>query len=164
MKRAVIAMLVLGSIGTAWAHPGHATGSFVDGLLHPFSGIDHLLATLAVGFVCGRQRIAGAVALAAGLLAGAALALGGVALAAELLALLSVAALIVACAAAGRLGVPVLLAAAVVLSVPHGYLHALESGGAAWIVGLALGTSMLYAVGVSAARVIASRARAAAPR
>lgn len=34
--------------GTAHAHTGHETASFVDGLVHPF-GLDHLLAMVAVG-------------------------------------------------------------------------------------------------------------------
>ena len=31
-----------------FAHPGHGD-AFIDGLFHPYAGIDHLLATLAVG-------------------------------------------------------------------------------------------------------------------
>lgn len=35
--------------GSAFAHPGHA-GGFAQGLLHPLTGLDHLLALLAVGW------------------------------------------------------------------------------------------------------------------
>lgn len=42
-------LLLLGISGTAAAHPGHATSGLVAGLLHPFSGLDHLLAMVAVG-------------------------------------------------------------------------------------------------------------------
>ena len=35
--------------GAAQAHPGHDTTSLVDGLVHPFTGFDHLLAMVAVG-------------------------------------------------------------------------------------------------------------------
>jgi urease accessory protein len=35
----------------AYAHPGHETSiSFMSGILHPFSGLDHLLVILLVGF------------------------------------------------------------------------------------------------------------------
>lgn len=34
---------------TALAHPGHPYGGIGSGVLHPFSGLDHLLAMLAVG-------------------------------------------------------------------------------------------------------------------
>lgn len=34
--------------GTALAHPGHG-GGFMDGVSHPLSGLDHLLAMFAVG-------------------------------------------------------------------------------------------------------------------
>jgi urease accessory protein len=33
----------------AAAHPGHAETGFAAGLLHPLTGLDHLLALLAVG-------------------------------------------------------------------------------------------------------------------
>ena len=34
----------------ALAHPGHDGAGFYDGFLHPFAGLDHLLAMTAVGF------------------------------------------------------------------------------------------------------------------
>jgi len=41
----------------AAAHPGHGADSgFVNGLLHPVTGIDHLLALLAVGLWSRQQR------------------------------------------------------------------------------------------------------------
>jgi urease accessory protein len=42
----------------AAAHPGHADTGFVAGLLHPLTGLDHLLALLAVG-LWSRQRWGG---------------------------------------------------------------------------------------------------------
>src|SRR5262245_47406910 len=38
---------------TAMAHPGHDTHSFIAGALHPLTGVDHLLAMLAVGLLAG---------------------------------------------------------------------------------------------------------------
>ena len=38
------------TVTSAFAHPGHPTAiGFSEGFAHPFSGIDHLLAMLAVG-------------------------------------------------------------------------------------------------------------------
>lgn len=40
----------------AAAHPGHGEGGLAAGLLHPLTGLDHLLALLAVGLWSRRQR------------------------------------------------------------------------------------------------------------
>jgi urease accessory protein len=42
-------ILLLGASSTAFAHPGHDVSGFAAGLMHPFSGMDHLLAMVAVG-------------------------------------------------------------------------------------------------------------------
>lgn len=47
IRSASVALLALAA-GVAQAHTGHATGSFVEGLVHPL-GLDHLLAMVAVG-------------------------------------------------------------------------------------------------------------------
>jgi urease accessory protein len=48
-----LAFITLASTGAAWAHTGGDGGShhgaFVDGLLHPLTGADHLAAMVAVG-------------------------------------------------------------------------------------------------------------------
>ena len=49
-KRASIVLVLLAAMtGPAHAHPGHGTNSLFSGLAHPFAGLDHLLAMLAVG-------------------------------------------------------------------------------------------------------------------
>lgn len=41
----------------AMAHPGHGeTAGFLAGFVHPFTGVDHLLAMLGVGIWGGQQR------------------------------------------------------------------------------------------------------------
>jgi urease accessory protein len=45
----LVAMLLLGASSAAFAHPGHDVSGFAAGLMHPFSGMDHLLAMVAVG-------------------------------------------------------------------------------------------------------------------
>jgi len=45
----LITIFLLGASSTAFAHPGHNVSGLAAGLMHPFSGLDHLLAMLAVG-------------------------------------------------------------------------------------------------------------------
>jgi urease accessory protein len=47
--RFLAAIFLLVSSSTAFAHPGHSISGFAAGLMHPFSGLDHLLAMVAVG-------------------------------------------------------------------------------------------------------------------
>src|SRR5262249_22663938 len=64
-----------------WAHPGHGATGWAAGAIHPFTGIDHLAAMLAVGMWAAQQgkRAAWLVPLTfvAMMVAGAAWALGG---------------------------------------------------------------------------------------
>ena len=46
---ALTSMLVLLTPAMVLAHPGHGSSSFTAGFAHPFSGIDHTLAMLAIG-------------------------------------------------------------------------------------------------------------------
>ena len=56
MKRSTMAFCTLLLALPAAAHPGHDQGSgFLAGLLHPLTGIDHLLALLAVGLWSRQQ-------------------------------------------------------------------------------------------------------------
>lgn len=55
MKKLLTAAILLAASVPALAHPGHAGMGFVDGLLHPLTGIDHLLALLAAGIWSARQ-------------------------------------------------------------------------------------------------------------
>jgi len=43
------AILLLTVSTAAFAHPGHDVSGYTAGLMHPFSGLDHLLAMAAVG-------------------------------------------------------------------------------------------------------------------
>lgn len=45
----LLTIFLLGASSAAFAHPGHNVSGFDAGLMHPFSGLDHLLAMLAVG-------------------------------------------------------------------------------------------------------------------
>lgn len=72
-------MLMALIAGAAQAHPGHGEQGFASGLVHPFMGLDHLLAMIAVGtWSCialpSEKRIAGPLVFLAMLAAGALLA------------------------------------------------------------------------------------------
>lgn len=57
LARAGVAMTTLAVSLPAAAHPGHAPDSgFAAGLLHPMTGVDHLLALLAVGLWSRQQH------------------------------------------------------------------------------------------------------------
>lgn len=56
MKKYLALALCLAALPAA-AHPGHAdTASFAAGLMHPFTGLDHLLAMLGIGMWASKQR------------------------------------------------------------------------------------------------------------
>lgn len=45
----LITIFLLGASSAAFAHPGHNVSGLAAGLMHPVSGLDHLLAMVAVG-------------------------------------------------------------------------------------------------------------------
>jgi urease accessory protein len=47
--RFLTAIFLLIASSSAFAHPGHNVSGLAAGLMHPFSGLDHLLAMVAVG-------------------------------------------------------------------------------------------------------------------
>ena len=47
--RFLTAVFLMLASGTALAHPGHDVSGLAAGLVHPFTGMDHLLAMVAVG-------------------------------------------------------------------------------------------------------------------
>lgn len=55
MKKALISAAALLMPAVAMAHTGHETSGFFAGVEHPFTGLDHLLAMLAVGLWSARQ-------------------------------------------------------------------------------------------------------------
>lgn len=150
----------------AWAHPGHGSGGLWPGFVHPFSGVDHLLAALAVGVWAARSggRAMWAVPLAflSAMAAGSALVLAGVTLPlAEPAIAASVALLGLLIVFDARLGVPIGLVLVAVLAPFHGAAHAVELPGTygviAYAAGLLLATGLLHAAGVGVA--LALRAR-----
>ena len=177
---------------SALAHDGHGASGLAAGFAHPFSGLDHLLAIVAIGGLAGllvrRQALAAGIGridtastsariamaaclgLAAGIL-GAVLGVRGLldpvasiglAEQAVVVGLLAMAAMVLRIERlnAGAVGI-----AALLVLLPHGYLHGTEGSGAAFFAGLALATLALFALGLLVGRAIAllpqARARSA---
>ena len=144
--------------GTAFAHPGHETASAVHGLMHPFTGLDHLLAMLLVGLFA--YQLGGRALWALPLAFLTAMGMGGVLGMAspgtglvEIGIALSV--IVLGAAVALNIKAPVALAAAVVgmFAVFHGYAHGAEmptsAGAISYGAGFMLGTALLVAVGIA---------------
>jgi urease accessory protein len=177
---------------SALAHDGHGASGLAAGFAHPFSGLDHLLAIVAIGGLAGllarrqalaagfgridtaststRIAMAACLGLAAGIL-GAVLGMRGVldpvasvglAEQAVVVGLLAMAAMVLRIERlnAGAVGI-----AALLVLLPHGYLHGTEGSGAAFFAGLALASLALFALGLLVGRAIAllpqARARSA---
>jgi urease accessory protein len=157
MRRTIcLAAVALLAAGPALAHPGHEASGF----LHPFSGLDHLLAMVGVGLwaalLAGRKP-AIAVAVPGAFLAmmaiGAAAGFAGIKLplveAAILASVFVIGGLII-----GAVRLPAAWAMAVVglFAVFHGYAHAVEApstGVGGYILGFLAATALLQGVGLA---------------
>lgn len=153
----VIAALCLYT-GTAFAHPGHLAAGFAGGLAHPFAGMDHLLAMLAIGLWAaqqgGRALWAVPAAFVGAMLLGGGLAWAGWALPqVETAIALSVLVLGLLIATQRRASVTAGMTIAAVFALFHGYAHGLEmpqiASPAAYAAGFVLATLSLHGVGMA---------------
>jgi urease accessory protein len=150
------ALIVLST--AAEAHTGiGATGGFQHGFVHPFSGLDHVLAMVAVGLYAaslgGRALYLLPAAFLALMAAGSVTGIGGIALPfAELGIALSVVAL--GAAVAFRIGLPMMAAMGLVgfFAIFHGHAHGaempLDASGLSYALGFVLATALLHATGI----------------
>ena len=151
------ALLVLPS--AAFAHPGHDVAGAVHGFVHPFTGLDHLLAMLLVGLFA--YQLGGRALWVLPLSFLAAMAMGGVlgfaapgAPFVEIGIALSV--ILLGVIVALNLKAPVLVAGAMVgiFAIFHGFAHGAEMPGSAHGVsygtGFMAGTGLLIALGIAA--------------
>ena len=149
----------------AFAHtdgmPGHDHGllthPFLSGFAHPFGGLDHLLAMLAVGIWAmqqgGRALFAVPAAFVTGMIAGFVLGQTGFALPlVETGIALSVLAFGLALALALRPPLPLALAATVLFALFHGHAHGAEMPADAsallYATGMLVGTALLHGLGL----------------
>jgi len=145
----------------AFAHPGHDESGLVAGVMHPLTGVDHLLAMFAVGLWAaqqtGRARLMLPVTFIASMVLGGLLGFDGLAIAhLETGIAASVLALGLLVAVAARPPVALALAITGFFGLAHGIAHGLElpemSSPAAYAIGFVIATSALHAAGYALAR------------
>jgi urease accessory protein len=145
--------------GSASAHTGnHLAAGFTGGLAHPFLGLDHLLAMIAIGLWAaqqgGRALWAVPAAFVGTMLLGGAVGMSGLPLPhVETGVAASVVLLGLLITTRRRWSVPAGMAIAAVFALFHGYAHGLEMPQAAspalYALGFVLATTSLHAVGVA---------------
>ena len=166
MKKCTVFILLM-LPATALAHPGHDIHGFAAGFSHPFGGLDHLLAMLALG-IWAAMRNRGLGQVLGGFLVG--MGLGGVlgmqglvipmleswVLVSTLLATLLV-------ALAVRLPLYAQTMVAVLFALVHGMAHGTElpASGAAWLYvsGFLFATALLIIAGWMAGRLLGTQFR-----
>jgi urease accessory protein len=152
-----LAAMTVGS--SAWAHPGHPDGAgFLVGFVHPWTGIDHLIAMVAVGLWAaqqgGRKVWLLPLMFIAGMVVGASIAWSGVSLP-WVEGAIATSVVVLGCLIALLARLPLAVGATVVgvMAVFHGYAHGSEATGAntlSYAAGFALATLLLHAIGVGA--------------
>ncbi|SEK40956.1 urease accessory protein [Roseateles sp. YR242] len=148
--------LVLAHAGEGLPHDHGLSAGFV----HPFTGLDHLAAMLAVGLWSalthqGRRMVAAPLAFAGWLLMGALLgawmsAAGGSLPGVEPMVAASVLVLGLVAAARWKLGASASAALVSAFAVFHGLAHGSELQGASALAGMVAATVVLHALGLSA--------------
>lgn len=153
---ALVALIPAG----AMAHPGHVHG-LAQGFLHPFTGLDHLLAMLAVGLWAGQRGGRSVWALPAAFLGfmafGGALGMAGVAMpGVEGLIAASLLAFGLAIVSSRKMSLGAGVAMTAFFAVIHGHAHGTElAAGAsamAYAAGFVAATAALHAAGIAACR------------
>ncbi|HAB16572.1 MAG TPA: HupE/UreJ family protein [Verrucomicrobiota bacterium] len=163
----LIALLVLAP-SVANAHPGHPASGLAEGLAHPLTGLDHLLAMVAVGLwaaqIGGRARWIVPSAFVGTMVLGGAMGMSGVPVPwveQGIVASVFVLGLLIALATKPKLSVTVPVVAAFALF--HGHAHGTEMVSAAtgllYATGFALATAMLHLTGVGLGQVLAHQSR-----
>jgi urease accessory protein len=155
---AAVALLAVAVPAAAFAHPGHPGDGLVAGFMHPFSGADHLLAMLAVGFwaamLGGWARYAVPAAFVSVMMAGASF---GMAATPIPMVELAVAASVVALGllVAFEVKVPVAVASAIVATAAffHGFAHGTElpasNQALTYVGGFVAATVILHGAGLA---------------
>ncbi len=155
----------------ALAHPGHGDhAGFIGGLIHPFTGFDHLAAMLMSGVWATQLPIAakwrGPATFVAAMIAGFGIAQTGTAFAAEFVI------------GASLIGFPLLILLArtmpllpqfgcvALFAFAHGFAHGEESGATigSFFAGMVLATAILHVIGLASGRALLARRQAAAHR
>lgn len=136
----------------ACAHPGHDGVGFIAGLLHPFSGPDHMIAILAIGLWAAqlerRARLLVPLTFIVAMMIGALY--GDSNPTSSIAAVIPVTTAIVIAAVALRWRPAMSLAvlAVALFGVAHGWAHGLEAVRSAYLCGVLSATAVLQLAGV----------------
>ncbi|WP_428775539.1 HupE/UreJ family protein [Vibrio sp.] len=164
-----LALSLAAAPSAVWAHTGQHLASFSTGLLHPLTGVDHLLMLVAFGMLVGFSSlkakgkaglmVAALAVLFAGLVAGRSL---GAMAPIELLILVSL--LVVSGAlwsafSASKQWQNLSLTVCTAMLFFHGYAHGVEITGTvtSFSTGMLVSATGLMAVGLAAHRIVASQ-------
>jgi urease accessory protein len=155
LKALLLAAMAILAGSPALAHVGHHAVGFTGGLAHPFSGLDHVLAMVAVGLwasqLGGRALWLLPAMFVTMMAAGAAMGATGVGLPAIELGIV-VSVVVLGLAVAGGLKLPAVLGAALVglFALFHGHAHGSEAAGFsfAYGAGLIVATLALHTLGL----------------
>lgn len=158
--RFALTSMLLAAATASQAHTGHGAHGLAEGLAHPFLGLDHVLAMVAVGLwsaialPVGRHLVGPGVFLAA-LLIGALLSWGGVAVPAVESSVAASVMLLGVMLFAGRhlpasLGLTLTGAAALFHGYAHGSELAVGASAVAYAAGFMGATMLLHGAGLAA--------------
>jgi len=169
------ALLILTCIlsSPAFAHSGHSASDFASGFGHPFGGIDHVLAMVAVGLLAatmgGRALWAVPAAFVTMMVVGGALGFARVQVPGTEIGIATSIVVLGALimfgrpdSGAGRRAISSVVALAGAFAVAHGYAHGSEMppafDAAAYMIGFVCSTVLLHGLGmVTGLKVFASR-------
>ncbi len=171
MRLLLILMLAVVS-GTAIAHPGHGLddighgSAFVEGLLHPLTGLDHLAMALSLGVLLARTfnqaRFYGLGLLLLSLAGGFWLGFNSK-LSVNIAEYGIVASLLVLAVSLWQRSASVFLSTIALLGAFHGIAHGVEVGDGvnpfAFMLGMIITMSALYGLGVVAGRLMKNHLR-----
>jgi urease accessory protein len=158
----------------AWAHPGHdATIGFAAGFVHPVTGLDHVLAMIAVGLFAanlgGRALWMVPLSFVSVMALGGALGVAGIAVP-FVEAGIAISVIVLGLAVAFRWKAPVAGAMALVglFAIFHGHAHGAEmpanAAGLEYGLGFILATALLHGAGITLGLGFARFGQALAPR
>lgn len=162
-SRSIIVRTVLAGIAAliptvAWAHVGvGSTSGFIHGLGHPFTGVDHILAMVAVGMFAanlgGRALWAVPLTFVGVMAIGGALGIAGIDVPFVEVGI-AVSVIVLGAAVALRRQWPVVgvMALVGIFAVFHGHAHGsempIDASGLEYALGFMLATALLHAVGI----------------
>jgi urease accessory protein len=158
LRRFAAPLILLASVSPASAHTGHGASSFLQGFVHPFGGLDHMLAMIAVGLYAamlgGRALRLIPAAFLGAMAIGGVMGMAGYGLPYTEIGI-AVSVIVLGLAVALRVSLPTLAAMALAgfFAVFHGHAHGAEMpqsiSGYEYAAAFLLATALLHGVGVA---------------